>query len=84
LKDIANYKLTQVQGALTRLDAALVRLETVAAKTPAGPGNADALAALSRQLAEVTEAHAVLKETAGKVAARLDTAITRLSSSLED
>jgi hypothetical protein len=80
LKDIENYKLPHVQDALQRLDRALARLESVAAK--AGTGKPDA--AFEKKLDQLTQAHGALKETAGRVAARLDAAIGRLSASIED
>ena len=84
MKDIANYKLVQVQDALQRLDRALTRLESAAAKaggTGAGTGEAKAL---KEKLDHLNRAHGTLQETAGRVAARLDTAIERLAASIHD
>jgi hypothetical protein len=78
LKDIENSKLLSVQGALQRLDKALMRLEAGAA-TPGGVGESKAL---QEKLDEISRAHSTLQETAGRVAARLDTAIERLASSI--
>ena len=84
LKDIENYKLTQVQDALQRLDQALVRLESVAAVVETGKPDAGASAALEEKLSQLNRAHGTLAETAGRVAARLDAAIGRLSASIQD
>jgi len=80
LKDIENYKLVQVQGALQRLDRALIRLESVAAKA----GGAAETKALQEKLSQLSRAHGTLQETAGRVATRLDTAIERLAASIQD
>lgn len=92
LKDIENYKLLQVQDSLQRLDNALSRLESAAdaaqARGNAAPGMADAAAAqaaaLQEKLDRLTRDHGALKETASRVATRLDQAIGRLSATLED
>lgn len=80
MKDIENYKLVQVHGALQRLDKALTRLESAAAKT----GGAGETKALTEKLDALSRAHGTLQETAGRVATRLDTAIERLAASIQD
>lgn len=84
LKDIENSKLPHVQDALQRLDSALARLESAAAKADAGKPDAAAAAAMEKKLDQLTHAHGALKETAGRVATRLDAAIGRLSASIQD
>ena len=77
MKDIGNYKLLRVRDALTRLDGAVGRLEAAAdAITPAGEVKAE--------LESLTRDHAALKETAGRVATRLDAAIARLAVAVDD
>jgi hypothetical protein len=80
LKDIENSKLVQVHTALERLDRALTRLESAAAVAPVA-GEAKVL---GQKLDHLTQAHATLKETAGRVATRLDAAIGRLSDAIEE
>jgi hypothetical protein len=81
LKDIENYKLVHVQDALQQLDRALMRLESATAR--AGASKSDA-AALAQKLDQLTRAHSTLKESAARVASRLDAAIGRLSAAIED
>jgi len=92
LKDIENYKLERVQESLQRLDSALVRLESAAdaaqargdtAAGAAGSAVAEATA-LQEKFDRLTRDHGTLKETANRVASRLDQAIGRLSATLED
>ncbi len=84
MKDIKNYKLSQVGSALERLSQAVARLETVAGKTQASaPTGADS-AALQEKLDRLTQDHVTLKDTAGRVAQRLDAAIGQISASLKD
>jgi len=84
LKDIENYKLAHVQNALQRLDKALGRLEAASDKAAPGVPAASNTAELAEKLDRLTGAHNTLKDTAGRVATRLDQAIGRLSSSLQD
>ncbi len=92
LKDIENYKLLRVQESLQRLDLALSSLESVADKVDAqvkaatgtvGTAAAEA-AAIQEKLDRLTQDHGTLKETANRVATRLDQAIGRLSATLQD
>jgi hypothetical protein len=77
LKDIGNYKLLRVHEALARLGGAVTRLEAAAdAAAPAGEVKAE--------FESLTRDHAALKETAGKVATRLDAAIARLAAAVDD
>lgn len=80
MKDIENYKLSGVHEALQRLDRAVGRLESAAGKPP----RAGDTAALEQKLADLRVQHGSLKETAGRVAGRLDDAIGRLSGMLEE
>jgi len=92
LKDIENYKLLQVQDSLQRLDNALSRLESAAdaalARDKSAAGTADMAAAeavaLQEKLDRMARDHGALKETANRVATRLDEAIGRLAATLED
>ena len=84
MKDIENYKLVQVQTALQRLDDALIKLESAAAKAPASRESSRNEAAAVQKLEALTLAHGALKDTAGRVATKLDAAIGRLSASLQD
>lgn len=87
-----NHKLAQVQTALQRLDQALVRLERAAgeAGTKAEGSAAQLNAATAAQknletkLDGLTRAHATLKDTSTRVAGRLDAAINRLATALQD
>jgi hypothetical protein len=83
LKDIDNSKLLHVETALQRLDKALTRLEGAASKAATAVPAASNAGALAEKLHTLTAAHDSLKETAGRVALRLDTAIGRLSASLD-
>ena len=80
MKDIENYKLLRVQESLQRLDLALSSLESVADKVDAqvkaatgtvGTAAAEA-AAIQEKLDRLTQDHGTLKETANRVATRLD------------
>ncbi len=83
MKDIGNYKLVHVQEALQRLDRAMTRLESATAQIQPTAPLARAKAEAEQALARLQHNHATLKDTAGRVALRLDTAIVRLSASLE-
>ena len=77
MKNIGNYKLLRVREALARLDGAVGRLEAAAeAVAPVGE--------LKAEFESLARDHAVLKETAGRVATRLDAAITRLAAAAHD
>jgi biopolymer transport protein ExbB/TolQ len=88
LKDIENYKLARVQESLQRLDQALSRLESAAVivndKVTTSAGAAASTAAFEEKFNRLNREHATLRETAGQVAAKLDAAIGRLSSALQD
>jgi hypothetical protein len=74
LKDIEN-SMPQAGAALTRLERALGRLEAAAKRGRATPpGNA-----VEGELARLKDEHAALKETAARVADRLDGTIARLA-----
>ncbi|MHB1205594.1 MAG: hypothetical protein ACYCZX_08520 [Rhodospirillaceae bacterium] len=77
MKDIGNYKLLRIGEALARLDGAVGRLEAAADAVPhAGEVKAE--------LESLTRDHAALKETADRVATRLDVAIARLAAAVDD
>ena len=84
MKDIGNYKLVHVHEAVQRLDRAMTRLERAAAQVQPTAPLEHAKAELQQELARLQRDHATLKDTAGQVALRLDTAISRLSASLEN
>ena len=84
MKDIANYKLVHVQTALQRLDQALTKLESAAAQVPVAKESSAHDATLAQKLEALTRAHGALKDSAGKIATKLDAAIGRLSASLQD
>lgn len=83
MKDINNSKLVHVHTALQRLDKALTRLEGAASKAATTVQAVSNVGALAEKLHTLTDAHDTLKETAGRVAQRLDAAIGRLSASLD-
>jgi hypothetical protein len=90
LKDIGNYKLVRVQEALGRLEGAIGRLERAAAAGAASASTgavsdarqAQERAELKAEVARMADKHAALKQSAGRVAERLDHAISRLTTSL--
>jgi len=84
LKDIENSKLVHVQDALGRLDRALARLESAAVNAGDPKASAAESAALKSKLENLTRAHGTLQDAAERVATRLDTAIGRLSASIQD
>jgi len=76
--------LEQVQTALKQLDEAVSRLETAAAQVQAQlplAGNAEVF---EQKLADLSKQNSELKESAGRVAGRLDAAIGRLAAALKD
>lgn len=76
---MAIYKFPKTESSLDRLEQALARLESALAESQRS-SNADV-----RQMeAKFKERHLVLETTARNVQARLDTAIDRLSTILEN
>lgn len=77
MKDIVN---PHVAEALQRLERAIAKLDSAsAARLPQ-----DDTAALTQELARLKRDHGALRETATRVAQRLDTAIGRLQSAVTD
>ena len=67
-----------------RLGDAVTRLESAASNLQTAAPSAADTKPLEEKLARLSRDHGALKETAGRVAARLDAAIGRLSASLKD
>ncbi len=84
MKDIGNYALEKVQVALKHLDEAVSRLETAAAQVQTQLPLAEDAAVFEQKLADLSKQNSELKESAGRVAGRLDVAIGRLAAALKD
>lgn len=76
--------MEQVQAALKHLDEAVARLETAAGQVQAKLPLAEEAGVLEKRVADLSRENTALKESAGRVAERLDAAIGRLSAALKD
>ncbi len=76
--------MEQVQAALKHLDEAVSRLETVAAQVQTQLPLAKDAVVYQEKLADLSKQNSQLKESAGRVAGRLDVAIGRLAAALKD
>ena len=76
--------MQQVQTALKHLDDAITRLEAATSQVRSTLPSAEEAAVFEQKLAEFSRENGELKETVGRVAGRLDEAISRLAAALKD